>query len=311
LLAVTASPLVTAVIPAYNARLFVADAVHSVLEQTYAPLECIVVDDGSTDGTDEAVAKLGERVRAIRKLNGGVSSARNAGARAGSGEYLAFLDADDLWLPEKIDHQMRLATQRSGVGLFYTGVSVVDEALRPLGELRPASPDVALRNMLLLRQPSIPAIASTALIPTAIFRSLSGFDERLSTSADYDLACRIALRYPVERLDEALALYRIHGAQMHRDPRALEHDMRIVHEKIFATQALPPEIRALRREAAANLSVMLAAFYFQRRDPMRLLKHLIAGVGQQPAATIRCVVARARVKLERATGRRRGWLADA
>lgn len=302
---VTAPPLVTVVIPAYNARLFVADAVRSVLEQTYAHLECIVVDDGSTDGTDEAVAKLGERVRTIRKRNGGVSSARNAGARAGSGDYLAFLDADDLWRPEKIDRQIRLAVQRSGLGLVYTGVLVVDEALRPLGERRPAPPDIALRNMLLLRQPSIPAIASTALIPTSVFRSLSGFDERLSTSADYDLACRIALRFPVERLDEALALYRIHGAQMHRDPQALEHDMRIVHQKIFTSQGLPPEIRALRREAAASLSVMLAAFYFHRRDPIRLLKHLIAGFGQQPAATIRCVVARARAKLERATGRRR------
>jgi glycosyltransferase involved in cell wall biosynthesis len=299
LLSVTASPLVTAVIPAYNACLFVEGAVRSVLEQTYARVECIVVDDGSTDGTYEAVAKFGERVRTIRKRNGGVSSARNAGARAGSGDYVAFLDADDLWRPEKIDQQIRLAVQRTEVGLFYTGVSLVDEALRPLGEVRAAPPGIALRNMLLFRQPSIPAIASTALIPAAVLRALSGFDERLSTSADYDLACRIALRFPVERIDEALTLYRIHGAQMHRDPRALELDMRIVHEKIFTTPGLPPEVRALRREAAASLSVMLAAFYFHRRDPMRLLQHLAAGFGQQPAVTIRRVVARARAKLDR------------
>lgn len=307
----SAAPLVTAVIPAYNARRYVAEAVRSVLQQTYERLECIVVDDGSTDGTHEAIADLGQRVRTIRTSNGGVSSARNVGARAGSGDYIAFLDADDLWLPRKVDHQVRLAMQQPKIGLVYTGVAVVDERLRPLGDIRPAPPDVALHNLLLLRQPSIPGVGSTALIPTTVFHAVSGFDEQLSTSADYDLACRIALRFPIDRLDETLALYRLHGGQMHLDPRVLEHDMRIVHRKIFANSVLPPEVRKLRSAAAANLGVMLAAFYFHRGDAFRLLRHLGAAFAQHPAATISCVADRARARMRRMAGGRGGWTAAA
>src|SRR3954451_23081406 len=99
------SVLVTAVIPAYNAEKFIADAIESVLAQTYEPIECIVVDDGSTDGTADVVRRYEPPVRLVQQANQKVSKARNYGAELSAGELLGFLDADDLWRAERVERQ--------------------------------------------------------------------------------------------------------------------------------------------------------------------------------------------------------------
>src|ERR1700674_1319895 len=94
--------LVSVVIPAFNAGQWLAETVNSVVEQTYRPIEVIVVDDGSTDGTGLVAQSFGNLVKYVRQLNGGVGAARNTGLRSSIGEYVAFVDADDLWLPDKL-----------------------------------------------------------------------------------------------------------------------------------------------------------------------------------------------------------------
>ncbi len=260
------APLVTAVIPVYNGERFVADAIRSVLSQTYPRIECLVVDDGSKDGSAEVVKGFAPSARYVPKTNGGVASARNHGVSQARGEFVAFLDADDAWAPTKIEKQMDVFRARPDAGLVYSGMSLVDESLRPVGELQPAPPALALRNTLLLEQPSATGIGSTALLPARIFRAIGGFDERLSTSADCDLTCRIALRHPLACSPEALALYRCHGSQMSSDPRVLEHDMLLIYEKLFVGGQLPPEVAVLRRRAYANLYFILAATALNRRE---------------------------------------------
>ena len=102
------SARVSVVIPAYNAARFLPEALETVFAQTYRSIDVIVVDDGSTDNTPDLLDGYGERIRRIRKQNGGIGSARNAGIRATSSEFLAFLDADDLWRPDKIERQVAL-----------------------------------------------------------------------------------------------------------------------------------------------------------------------------------------------------------
>ena len=99
---------VSVIIPNYNYARFIGEAIESVLAQTYQPLEIIVVDDASTDDSIKVIESFGDKVKLIRQENGGVGKARNTGARNAGGDFLAFLDADDIWLPEKIEKQIKL-----------------------------------------------------------------------------------------------------------------------------------------------------------------------------------------------------------
>ena len=268
-------PLVTAIIPVHNGEWFVADAIRSVLAQTYPKVECLVVDDGSKDGSAEVAKTFAPAARYVVKDNGGVASARNHGVSRARGEFVAFLDADDAWVPTKIEKQMDVFRAHPDAGLVYSGLTLVDEKMIPIGELEPAPPPLALRNTLLLEQPSATGIGSTALLPAPVFRGVGGFDERLSTSADCDLTCRIALRHPLACSTEPLALYRCHGSQMSSDPRVFEHDMSLIYEKLFAGGQLPPEVAALRRRAYANLYFMLAATALKRQETGRFLRYVV------------------------------------
>jgi len=126
--------LVTAVIPAFNADRFVVEAIESVLGQTHSQVECIVVDDGSTDRTAEVVQRYGERVRLLRQRNAGVSVARNIGAAAGSGGFVAFLDADDRWHPAKLERQLARLQGATAQTMAVCAVRAIDETGGPLGE---------------------------------------------------------------------------------------------------------------------------------------------------------------------------------
>src|SRR5690242_71279 len=116
-----APPEVTVVIPSYNGARYLGEAIESVLAQTHPSVETIVVDDGSVDGTTALVSSYGDRVRGIRQENRGLAAARNSGIRAAAGTYVAFLDHDDRYLPEKTARQVAVFEARPDVGLVHTG----------------------------------------------------------------------------------------------------------------------------------------------------------------------------------------------
>lgn len=118
------SPLVSVIIPTYNRAALACRAVDSVLQQTYSNLEILVVDDGSTDDTTAAMEQYGDRIRYSRRVNAGVNAARNLGIKQSRGEYIAFLDSDDLWAPYKIDLQVRLLRVITDVGFTYSNFSI-------------------------------------------------------------------------------------------------------------------------------------------------------------------------------------------
>ena len=124
------TPRVSVVIPTYNRSRALVRALESVFAQTEPVLETIVVDDGSTDDTQAVLAGFGSRVRAIRKSNGGAGAARNAGIEAARGEFVAFLDDDDAWLPEKNREQVRILDSRPEVGITSSGVLFIDATVR-------------------------------------------------------------------------------------------------------------------------------------------------------------------------------------
>src|SRR5512143_4014499 len=116
----SSEPLVSVVMPVYNGARYLRQALESALNQTYRPLEIIVVDDGSTDETSAILAEFGSRIRAIRQKNPGSAAARNAALQAAHGEIIAFLDADDLWLPQKLEVQVAYLRAHPDVELVAT-----------------------------------------------------------------------------------------------------------------------------------------------------------------------------------------------
>jgi glycosyltransferase involved in cell wall biosynthesis len=249
--------LVSVVIPAWNCEAFVGDAVESVLEQTYSPLECVVVDDGSIDGTSTIVRGFGSRIKYVGQARRCSGAARNAGAQIAGGEFLAFLDADDMWQPTKLERQMELALARPELGLVYCSKEIVDEHGRHIRFARAPDPAVVTRHTL-LNQPPWVGLNQTGLVPRWAFEAVSGYDERLTTCEDGDLTWRLAARFPIGALPEPLAKYRLHPAQKHRDVPQLKRDWKLVLDKAFASGLLPPEVQALERQARANLTLDLA-----------------------------------------------------
>src|SRR5947209_8379733 len=143
---------VAVVIPSFNHGPFVGRAVQSALDQTLAPAEVIVIDDGSTDSTEEALRPFGSTIRVVRQENRGVASARNHGARIATAPLVAFLDADDAWHPKKLELQVARIVADPGLGLVNCGVEEVDEEYRTLRYRREGRGGGNARDLLRLRE---------------------------------------------------------------------------------------------------------------------------------------------------------------
>ncbi|MCJ8280869.1 MAG: glycosyltransferase family 2 protein, partial [Rivularia sp. ALOHA_DT_140] len=127
-------PKVSVIIPAYNAMGFLPETLESVLQQTFTDFEILIINDGSSDDIVEWASKISDsRVRLITQINQGVSAARNTGIRNSQGEYIAFLDADDLWEPTKLEKQVNCLKANPGVGLVYTWTTFIDQFSQPIG----------------------------------------------------------------------------------------------------------------------------------------------------------------------------------
>lgn len=247
-----ARPLVSAVIPAYNSERFLPLAITSVLAQTYAPVECIVVDDGSRDGTARVAAGFGDRVRYIRQDNAGASAARNTGIAAARGEYIAFLDSDDYWMATKIENQMAAIAREPTLVLLASGFEpepLVDDASVevPHGEpFRPEALEVFDGLKQLLRDSYLGT--STVIARTDALRAIGGFDTSLPIAEDLDLYFRLCkdrryglLRQPLvgKRLrDDSLSTH-LRGYQdnlnvMDRVEKLLRPEQRTEHELLRA-----------------------------------------------------------------------------
>jgi len=274
-------PLVSAVIPAYNAGKYLSDAIESVLAQTHPGVECIVVDDGSTDSTSAVAERYGDRVRLVRQANAGVSAARNRGASEGRGELLAFLDADDRWLPERVERQVEAFRSRPGVEAVVCATRVVNAELEPLGVLE-QDPTVTPDDLLLCRAQVVSA-SSNLLIRRTAFEGFGGFDERLSTSADWALMFRLVAAGTLAVLSDPLVEYRVHGTNMSSNVARFEGDMLAAFDDIFDDPDTPSGLRGLRRRAYANLHRMIAGSYFVQRRYRSFGREAVRSIAAHPS----------------------------
>jgi glycosyltransferase involved in cell wall biosynthesis len=210
--------LVSVVIATYNMGHYLPEAVRSVLAQSYRNVDVQIVDDGSTDDTQTIVRQWDAhpRVRLHRQSNAGQAHAKNQGIALSRGDFIAFLDADDVWLPEKLARQMPLFTGRPEVGVVYSGYERMDGEGRPL----PKGPTHMHRGRVsgaLLIENFVPF--PSAVVRRECLERHGAFDETLSMGIDYDLWLRLSAHCQFDFIAEPTVRYRIWPGQMSKNYR--------------------------------------------------------------------------------------------
>jgi glycosyltransferase involved in cell wall biosynthesis len=253
------STRVSVVIPAYNCARYIEAAVQSALAQTHQNLEVVAIDDGSKDETLRVLESVADaRLRVISQPNAGVSVARNNGVAQSSGDYLAFLDADDEWLPQKLEKQLT-AMQSENAQWSYTSLQLINDAGDEL-EIQ-HSPRVGdLLEDLMLRG-NVVSTPSSVVVERKLWNQSGGFDPDLSHSADWDLWIRLARLSPATYVREPLVRYRWHETNMSRNARLLESDTLRCLNKAFEQEN--SALKNARYKALARQWMVIAGCYFQ------------------------------------------------
>ena len=192
---------ISVIIPTYNRKNTLPRAVESVLNQTYKPIEIIVVDDGSTDGTKEWFSEMYPLVHYIYQVNSGVSSARNTGINSARGDWIALLDSDDEWLPDKLELQVKLLQNNAELRFCHTNEIWIRNGVR----INQRKKHQKYGGNIFKKCLDICRISpSSSLFHTSVIKDVGRFDESLDVCEDYDLWLRITAKYPVLFLDQPL-----------------------------------------------------------------------------------------------------------
>jgi glycosyltransferase involved in cell wall biosynthesis len=250
-------PLVSVIIPVYNGANYIAETIDSVLHQPVRDLEIIVVDDGSTDHLKEVLEQFiaKNQIVYISQVNQGVSIARNHGYRKSRGQYIAFLDADDVWLNDNLETKLN-KFESGEFGLVHSDAFVINEHSSKLQQMLCGKEGNLLEDMLAWNGTQVPG-PSSILIKREVIEEIGLFDEQLSTSADQDFFIRVAARYKIGRVDKPTWMYRIHGNNMHKNIARMEHDVLRVFDKankanLFCTSSF-------KRKCFSQMYLILAA----------------------------------------------------
>lgn len=236
---------VTVVIPTHDRRDLLLRTLDSVLRQRDVVVEVVVVDDGSSDGTAEAVRGLGlPQVRLVRHARAaGVSAARNAGLAQVRTPWVAFTDDDDLWAPDKLRSQLAALDRVPGAGWSCVGAVHVDGDVQ-VTSYSPVPPAGDVPKLLLKRN-WVPGGGSGVVVGTALAREVGGFDEDISILADWDFYLRLGLRRPIATVDEPLLAYYVHADSMYHDPtgvvRELGH-LRLKYRDLPSDDVFEPDL---------------------------------------------------------------------
>jgi glycosyltransferase involved in cell wall biosynthesis len=272
---------VSVVIPAYNAARFLPEAIDSVLQQTHPVHEIIVVDDGSTDNTEHVVAALGSHVTYIHQPNGGVSAARNRGIKSASSDIIAFLDADDRWLPEKTARQLKIFADNPHAGLVATdrtdidahGQILLDSLFKKQGlyslfvDLNGHPIPAALSRLVQVN--FIPT--SSAMVLKAALEKVGDFDTSIRYGEDLELWARLAAEYDIVCLPDVLIHYRQHGNNATQATEKLLLDMVRVMKNIRAWGAVALHKEGLNIDKVIARSLWeLGYWYFTSPEPQRV-----------------------------------------
>lgn len=280
--------LVSVVIPAYNAEHYLEETLKSVMQQDYRHLEIIVVDDGSKDQTSAIARKLAKednRIQYVYQENQGVSAARNHGYRLSNGNYLGFLDADDIWLPENITLKFALIDKNKDVGLVHSDAMLIDEKGNSLHEVKAGQSGNLLDRMLLWEGTCVHSPGSI-LVKREVIEKIGGFDTELSTGADQEFFMRVAASYKIDRLPQVTWHYRIHQQNMHSNITLMERDTLLVYRKSRENHFF--KSNRFRRKCYSNMYLILSgSWYHNGKNTRRAILYGFKAVLTYPPALLK------------------------
>lgn len=281
---------VSVVIPAYNRARLLPEAVNSVLAQTYQDFELIVIDDGSTDNTQEVARSFPPRVQYFRQANAGLSAVRNRGVELATGEYIVFLDSDDALLEQALEKGVAFLDQHPEVAFCHGQVYTIDEHSRPLRLRRPRGPKRTfvrdgreeIAHLILFRNIIGP---SATIIRRSCLEDVGPFNTALTSFEDWDMWVRLAKRYAVGHLAVPLALYRVHSQSITArfDVESAESLCTGLMESVLTDTELGPLLAPMRKRALFALYCYVAKVAGQRRRLGPGIRFMLKAFAAYPA----------------------------
>lgn len=267
---------VSVILLSHNSQDFLKDSIESVLAQTYKDYELIVIDNGSTDGSWNIIRSYGDRIRAIQQDNQGKSGGYNRGFMESRGQFLAFLDADDVWHPQKLERQIAVLNNY-GIGMVYCGVQKVDQNLEHIEILTPARKGGVLNSFALDAAPVVPGGISGVLVRKTCLNKVGLLDTQIQTTPEWDLFRRIACNFEIDFIEDPLLISRQHGGNIHHDLKAFEKDVNLRLDKMFSDPSAAM-VHHLKRKSFALANVMLARNYAKQFRYLNSLRCFLKGI---------------------------------
>ena len=267
-------PKVSVVIPAYNSAKYSAEAIASVLNQTYTDYEIIVVNDGSTDNTRAVVEPYLDHIRYLEQENRGVSATRNRGIYLARGELIAFLDADDIFMPHKLEQQVALFNSQFDLGIINSGFRMITEEGKEIQDVERwhEIPDLT-SEVWLLHKPVLP---SAMMFKKFWLLKVGGFDPRFTASEDVDVVLRMVIwGCKSAWLKEITVYYRQHETSASwRNPSKQMANAELMQECFFAREDIPQNLRRLERQSRYDFLVWIACVLYQADCTTEMIDYL-------------------------------------
>ena len=274
-------PLVSVIIPTYNRADYIAEAIDSVLGQTYPAIEIIVIDDGSTDDSRAIVERFGPKVHYVLQDNAERGAARNHGLRLAKGKYIAFLDSDDLWLPTKAEEDVAFLERNPGVGLLCTDAIQIDGDGKELKVLRAKAASGRVSDNL-LRHNFV--LMAAHLARTSLLREIGGFREerQLAGSEDWEMWVRLSLRTEFAYAPRLSGKVRTHPDNTMSNAAAMHRSMARAIELFRQNEALARGSKKSLGRMEATVALVNAINHCSQRQRGKSLRFLKDAVRADP-----------------------------
>lgn len=273
-------PKVSVIIPVYNGERFLSEAIESVINQTYPNWEIIAINDGSTDRSMEILkhykSKLSSLIHVINQENLGPSVARNSGIKKAKGEYIAFLDYDDLWLSEKLEKQVKFLESNNEISLIYCDCYIIDNNSNIEKDTYSEKTKFIKGKIFkkLLSNNFIPT--STVLLRKKVLDDVGLFNLEYKISQDYDLWLRISDKYLIDFLKQPLAKYRFHSESISKDVKLMTNeDFQILKYWLNKKPELKMELKDQIKSKIAHLYYQTVLYYYHNHKIKKAIKEFI------------------------------------